>query len=107
MQKKNLMASNLSGTLMSVYKAGTISSNNKKNANERSIISFYSTRNSNLLRTSVLFLLGSSLCLVLNILQMEYKSNLFPSEIILFLKTLWWVIPLGGIAAGKYFFNLI
>ena len=94
------MASNTSDTVMSVCKAKNARlSNQSKYSNDSSLLSFLSKRNSNLLRTSVLFLLGSSLCLVLNILQMEYKSNLFPSEVVLFLKTLWWVMTMGGCAA--------
>ena len=52
-------------------------------------------------RGFILFLLGSLCALVLNILQMEYKSNLFPSNVLIFLATTWWVLPLCGLAAGK------
>ena len=99
------MANNLSETFISACKTESDSSksanNEKKNLSNTFLLTILCQLNSNLLRTSVLFLLGSSLCLVLNILQMEYKSNLFPSEILLFLKTLWWVLPLGGLAAGN------
>lgn len=54
-----------------------------------------------LTRGTILFLLGSMCALVLNILQMEYKSNLFPSNVLIFLSTTWWVLPLCGLAAGK------
>lgn len=50
-------------------------------------------------RGTILFLLGSLCALVLNILQMEYKSNLFPSNVLIFLSTTWWVLPLCGLAA--------
>ena len=52
-----------------------------------------------LLRVSILFLLGSSLCFVLNILQMEYKANLFPHNVMLFLKTNWFYMPMCGLVA--------
>lgn len=55
----------------------------------------------NFLRVFILFILGSLLSFVLNILQMEYKSNLFPSNVLSFFQTIWWAIPVCGIAAGK------
>lgn len=51
------------------------------------------------LRVIILFTMGSVLAFVLNVLQMEYKSNLFPSNVLFFLKTTWWVIPFCGFAA--------
>jgi hypothetical protein len=52
------------------------------------------------LRMLILFLLGGLLTFVLNVLQMEYRLNLFPNNIIMFFQTTWWVIPLCGIGAG-------
>ena len=59
-------------------------------------------------RLIILFFLGSFLGLVLNILQMEYKSNLFPSNFLLFLQRTWYVVPLCGLAAGIFcvFYNI-
>lgn len=54
----------------------------------------------NFLRAIILFILGSILSFVLNILQMEYKSNLFPSNVLSFFQTIWWAIPVCGLAAG-------
>jgi len=51
------------------------------------------------IRVLILFTMGAVLAFVLNVLQMEYKSNLFPSNIWVFLKTTWWVIPFCGFAA--------
>lgn len=53
----------------------------------------------NLLRIAILFSLGSILGFVLNVLQMEYKTNLFPSNVLLFLQNNWFFIPLCGLAA--------
>ena len=84
------------------------------------------SRLNHVLRVVILFTMGSALAFVLNVssyfffliiflchdyklclinnnkkvLQMEYKSNLFPSNVLLFLKTTWWVIPFCGFAAG-------
>jgi hypothetical protein len=55
----------------------------------------------NFLRAFILFILGSFFSLVLNILQMEYKSNLFPSNVLSFFQTIWWAIPTCGLAAGR------
>jgi len=57
------------------------------------------SRLNHVLRVVILFTMGSALAFVLNVLQMEYKSNLFPSNVLLFLKTTWWVIPFCGFAA--------
>lgn len=61
----------------------------------------------NISRLVILFFLGSFLGLVLNILQMEYKSNLFPSNLLLFLQSTWYVMPLCGLAAGIFEFYLM
>ena len=37
---------------------------------------------------------------------MEYKSNLFPSNVLTFLRTTWWAIPFCGLAAGKFLFYM-
>lgn len=52
-----------------------------------------------LLRVGILFCLGSVLGFVLNVLQMEYKTNLFPNNVLLFLQANWFFIPLCGLAA--------
>ena len=97
------MASNLSTTTStSANKIPLNASTNYAHQMNSFVFSFLSKRKGNLFRIAVLFTMGSSLCLVLNILQMEYKSNLFPSNVLLFLQTLWWVIPLGGIAASEF-----
>jgi hypothetical protein len=54
-----------------------------------------------LLRIAILFSLGSGLGFVLNVLQMEYKTNLFPNNVLLFLQNNWFFIPLCGLAASK------
>jgi hypothetical protein len=64
-----------------------------------------SIRSNNFLRAFILFILGSLLSFVLNILQMEYKSNLFPSNVLSYFQTIWWAIPLCGLAAGRKFFS--
>lgn len=56
---------------------------------------------SNLSRAIILFILGSICSFVLNILQMEYKSNLFPHNALIFFQTNWWTLPLCGLAAGN------
>lgn len=48
-------------------------------------------------RVLTLFVIGSIMGTVLNMLQMEYKANLFPSNFYLFLQTTWWVIPFCGL----------
>lgn len=53
----------------------------------------------NVLRITILFSLGSMLGFVLNLLQMEYKTNLFPHNVLIFLQTGWFFIPLCGLAA--------
>lgn len=67
-----------------------------KNENTHHITSI---RSSTLLRAIILFTLGSLLTFVLNILQMEYKSNLFPSNVLQFLQSIWWAIPVCGLAS--------
>lgn len=52
-----------------------------------------------LFRAVILFLLGSALAFVLNMLQMEYKANLFPNTVIFFFQHNWFFIPLCGLAA--------
>ena len=52
-------------------------------------------------RGLILFTLGSTLTFVLNVMQMEYKSNLFPSNVLLFLQNDWYFLPFCGLAAGK------
>ncbi len=58
-----------------------------------------------LLRVAILFSLGSGLGFVLNVLQMEYKTNLFPNNVLLFLQNDWFFIPLCGLAASKLFYS--
>ncbi len=53
------------------------------------------------LRATFLFTLGGLFTLVINIMQMEYKTNLFQNNIMIFLKTYWWAVPFCGCAAGK------
>jgi hypothetical protein len=59
-----------------------------------------------LLRVAILFSLGSGLGFVLNVLQMEYKTNLFPNNVLLFLQNNWFFLPLCGLAASKFEFSI-
>jgi hypothetical protein len=92
--------------------------NNQSNAQSSPLIA---SKLNHALRVIILFTMGSVLAFVLNVclyfmfvyfffinlffipkkvLQMEYKSNLFPSNVLIFLKTTWWVIPFCGFVAG-------
>lgn len=65
--------------------------------------SLHSVRAANLLRRGlVLFTVGASLALVLNLLQVQRKVTLFPEEVMttLFSST-WWIPPCCGTAAGE------
>jgi len=70
--------------------------NNQSNAQSSPLIA---SKLNHALRVIILFTMGSVLAFVLNVLQMEYKSNLFPSNVLIFLKTTWWVIPFCGFVA--------
>jgi hypothetical protein len=67
----------------------------------QSSVLFNSNLFKNTLRVFILFSLGSMLGFILNALQMEYKTNLFPNNIIIFLQTNWFFIPLCGLAGSK------
>ena len=54
-----------------------------------------------MLRAFALFSLGTLVGFVLNLLQMEYKTNLSPKILVLFLQSNWWTLPLCGFAASK------
>lgn len=65
--------------------------------------SLHSVRAANLLRRGlVLFTVGASLALVLNLLQIQRKVTLFPEEVMttLFSST-WWIPPCCGTGAGE------
>lgn len=65
--------------------------------------SLHSVRAANLLRRGlVLFAVGASLALVLNLLQIQRKVTLFPEEVMatLFSST-WWIPPCCGTGAGE------
>ncbi len=69
---------------------------------------FENCKSINATRVFILFSLGLVIGLVLNILQMEYKTNLLgPTNIVLFLHNTWWVLPSCGIAAGIFLFFMI
>lgn len=51
------------------------------------------------LRAFALFCLGTLVGFVLNLLQMEYKTNLSPKNLLSFLHSNWWSLPLCGLAA--------
>lgn len=65
--------------------------------------SVHGVRAANLIRRGlVLFTVGASLALVLNLLQVQRKVTLFPEEVMatLFSST-WWIPPCCGTGAGE------
>lgn len=70
--------------------------------NSKSFLFESFSKQSNLVRASILFSLGFGMGFVLNLLQMEYKSNLFPRNMIFFLQYNWWTLPLCGLAASIF-----
>lgn len=60
------------------------------------------------LRGSVLFTVGVLFALVLNLLQVQrHVTHVFPDVVDSLFSTEWWIPPSVGIAAGKYFYNLL
>jgi len=52
-----------------------------------------------IIKALILFTLGVIVTFVINLLQMEYKANLFPNNLVVFIRDYWWCMPLAGLSA--------
>jgi hypothetical protein len=55
-----------------------------------------------LIRSILLFVIGGLSTIAINIMQMEYKTALFPNNFLLFFKTYGWAVLICGFSSGKF-----